>query len=464
MKQVMQESLLIKLPVIIGDFFWLNLSWFVALIIYPQPPYIAHSLEIFAFLNICYVPGLSWFGVVLSSRIVPYEEIIRRVFYVILCHVGFFIIIQTVWSYGILPLRLIGTFYISLTVLIMLWRYICRIVVTKTRGKGRNSRTVVIVGSKDNAREVYHEMVDNTSTGYRVLGFFTNHTEQRLPGKSPCLGGVEEVLPWLRKNHVNEVYCCLSTDRYEEEIFPIMDFCENNFIRFFYVPNLRNYMKRTMNLELLGNVPILYIREEPLQQATNRFIKRTFDIVVSSVFLCTVFPFVCLFVAIGTKFTSKGPVFFIQERNGENGRKFGCIKFRSMRVNAEADKVQATKNDPRKTRFGNFLRSSSIDELPQFINVLKGDMSIVGPRPHMLQHTEQYSKLINKYMLRHLIKPGITGWAQVTGYRGETNELSKMEGRVRRDIWYVENWSLLLDVRIMLKTVWNGLKRDANAY
>ena len=145
-------------------------------------------------------------------------------------------------------------------------------------------------------------------------------------------------------------------------------------------------------------------------------------------------------------------------------RTFGCIKFRSMRVNDEADRVQATKNDPRKTRFGSFLRKSSIDELPQFINVLKGEMSIVGPRPHMLQHTEQYSKLINKYMVRHLIKPGITGWAQVTGYRGETHSLSQMEGRVRRDIWYLENWSLLLDIRIIFMTVWNALRQDENAY
>ena len=207
----------------------------------------------------------------------------------------------------------------------------------------------------------------------------------------------------LKRHPVNEVYCCLSTDRYLEEIFPIMDYCENNFVRFYYVPNLRNYMKRAMNLELLGNVPILYIREEPLRQVSNRFVKRAFDVTVSGVFLCTLFPFVYLFVALGIKLTSKGPVFFIQERSGENGRTFGCIKFRSMRVNDEADRVQATKNDPRKTRFGSFLRKSSIDELPQFINVLLGDMSIVGPRPHMLKHTAEYSQLINKYMVRHFI-------------------------------------------------------------
>lgn len=322
MKQVMRESLLIKLPVIIGDLFLLNLSWILALTLYPQPACIARSLEIFACLNICFIPGLSWFGVILSSRIVPYEEIIRRVFYVVLCHLGFFVLIQTVWSYGLLPVHLMGTFYIVLTILLMLWRYTCRIVVKITRGHGRNARRVIIVGSKDNAVEVYHEMVDNTSTGYRVLGYFSNHDDHTLPDNTPCLGSVDEALPWLEAHPVNEVYCCLSTDRYAEEIFPIMDFCENNFVRFFYVPNLRNYMKRTMNLELLGNVPILYIREEPLRQASNRFIKRAFDVTVSSLFLCTLFPFIYIFVAIGTKLTSRGPVLFLQERSGENGQTF----------------------------------------------------------------------------------------------------------------------------------------------
>ena len=159
------------------------------------------------------------------------------------------------------------------------------------------------------------------------------------------------------------------------------------------------------------------------------------------------------------------PMHFAERTYGGKRRKvWEPLIHNLLFIRTSADRVQATKNDPRKTRFGSFLRKSSIDELPQFINVLKGEMSIVGPRPHMLQHTELYSKLVNKYMVRHLIKPGITGWAQVTGYRGETHELSQMEGRVRRDIWYLENWSLLLDIRIMLLTVWNALKRDENAY
>ena len=159
-----------------------------------------------------------------------------------------------------------------------------------------------------------------------------------------------------------------------------------------------------------------------------------------------------------------GPIFFKQNRNGLNDKEFYCYKFRSMKVNKEADTLQATKDDPRKTRWGNIMRKTNIDELPQFINVLLGDMSIVGPRPHMLKHTEEYSKLINKYMVRHFVKPGITGWSQVTGYRGETKELKDMEGRVIGDIWYIEHWSFWLDIYIIYKTVRNAIHGEKNAY
>ena len=193
-------------------------------------------------------------------------------------------------------------------------------------------------------------------------------------------------------------------------------------------------------------------------------IKRTFDFLFSLLFLCTLFPVIFLIVSAVIKTTSPGPIFFKQKRNGLNGKEFWCYKFRSMKVNKDADKVQATINDPRKTKFGNFMRKTNIDELPQFINVLLGDMSIVGPRPHMLKHTEEYSQLINKYMVRHFIKPGITGWAQVTGFRGETRELSQMEGRVKADIWYMEHWTFMLDLYIIYKTVANALRKDKQAY
>ena len=169
-------------------------------------------------------------------------------------------------------------------------------------------------------------------------------------------------------------------------------------------------------------------------------------------------------MAIAIKLSSPGPVFFKQKRSGLYGREFYCYKFRTMKVNVDADNLQATKDDPRKTRVGEFLRHTSIDELPQFINVFKGDMSIVGPRPHMLKHTEEYSKLIDTYMVRHAVKPGITGWAQVTGYRGQTEELWQMEGRVEKDIWYIEHWSFALDLKIMAFTVINAIKGEEQAF
>ena len=219
-----------------------------------------------------------------------------------------------------------------------------------------------------------------------------------------------------------------------------------------------------MYFNMLGNVPYLSLYNDPLLDVHNRILKRTFDIVVSSLFLCTVFPFIYIAVAIITKLTMPGPVFFRQKRNGLNGEEFYCIKFRSMKVNDDSDKVQCTKDDPRKTKWGDIMRKTNIDELPQFINVLKGDMSIVGPRPHMLKHTEEYSKLIDKYMLRHIVKPGITGWSQVTGFRGETKELSQMAGRVYGDIWYIEHWSFWLDLYIIYRTVANVIRGDKEAY
>ena len=239
----------------------------------------------------------------------------------------------------------------------------------------------------------------------------------------------------------------------------------NNVVHFYSVPNVSNYLHHRMYFNMIGSVPYLSFFRDPLSSSVqNRVIKRTFDIVFSLTFLCTIFPIVLLVVAVITKITMPGPLFFRQKRNGLNDKVFYCIKFRSMKVNDDADKVQATKDDPRKIKWGNIMRKTNIDELPQFINVLLGDMSVVGPRPHMLKHTEEYSQLIDKYMVRHFVRPGITGWSQVTGFRGETKELSQMEGRVKGDIWYIEHWTFWLDLYIIFKTIANAIRGEKEAY
>ena len=243
----------------------------------------------------------------------------------------------------------------------------------------------------------------------------------------------------------------------------ISKLCDHQVVRFFYVPVSVESIGLNLKREFLDDIEIYATYENPLQNSVNKALKRVFDIVLSLVFLvitALLFPIIYLII----KIQSPGPIFFKQLRTGLDGKDFYCLKFRSMHVNKDADRLQATKNDPRKFPFGNFMRKANIDELPQFWNVLKGDMSIVGPRPHMLAHTEQYSQLIDKYMVRHFVKPGVTGWAQVTGYRGETKELWQMEGRVKRDIWYMEHWSIWLDIRIIWLTIKTIFIHDKHAY
>lgn len=258
---------------------------------------------------------------------------------------------------------------------------------------------------------------------------------------------------------------CNLPNLHTPEIKQLVNYCDNHLIHFYSVPNVE-YSNGHMALQYVDDVPVFSIHYQPLLKPINRFIKRTFDILFAGLFVVCCFWWILLIVALITKITMPGPIFFCQKRNGQNGKEFTCLKFRSMRVreNAECDKHQATQNDPRVTKWGLIMRKTNIDELPQFLNVLKGDMSVVGPRPHMVKHNEEYSALINKYMARHFIKPGITGYAQVTGSRGETSELWMMEQRIKKDIWYMEHWSFFLDLKIIFKTITNilGTERGNN--
>ena len=222
-------------------------------------------------------------------------------------------------------------------------------------------------------------------------------------------------------------------------------------------------MTRTLSFGNIGAIPLLSVREEPLQRWLSRFVKRSIDLFLSGLVILFS-PFWFLPIAIAVKKSSPGPILFRQKRTGYMGRDFDCLKFRTMCVNKDSDTKQAERGDARITKVGAFLRRTSLDEFPQFFNVFKGDMSLVGPRPHMLKHTEDYSKLIDKYMVRHFIKPGITGWAQVNGYRGETKTLQQMEKRVEYDVWYLEHWNVFLDIKIILLTAFGVFKGDDNAF
>lgn len=463
-----RNNSIIKLCVLLGE---LCISCGLFYIFYLGAIYQGKDTELTATLPqvliiifLCYLVCCLQGGIVLHLRkIYPYQiimRVFRNVFY-------FSILSGTLLSVGKF-MNIYSLFFpiyiLTLFILLSIFRLVFRSILKGLRSKGKNLRYVVLVGSTSNNIEMYYELSDDPSTGYRVNGYFDDEPNPEMPSQCPYLGRPEEIPNYLKDNsYIHYLFCCLPSRR-SELIIQIINYCENHLVHFYSVPNLHNYLHNRVYFNMMGNVPYLSLRQDPLSRLENKILKRAFDIVFSLLFLCTLFPIILIIVTIVTKLTMPGPIFFKQKRNGLNDKEFYCYKFRSMKVNKEADTLQATKDDPRKTRWGNIMRKTNIDELPQFINVLLGDMSIVGPRPHMLKHTEEYSKLINKYMVRHFVKPGITGWSQVTGYRGETKELKNMEGRVIGDIWYIEHWSFWLDIYIIYKTVRNAIHGEKNAY
>ena len=355
---------------------------------------------------------------------------------------------------------LTGFFYV-------LWHLLVRWGIGRIRRKGSNNYTVAMVGSDPNMLQVCQFLTDSyTDEGYQVVGMFTDQPDE-IPEGVTNLGVPQDAIPYVIDHHdtLKEILCSLNPATETDYVNRLVSTCESQMVRFKYVPGMEGYPKRKMNISQLGSVNVISLHEEPLNTPLAKFIKRSADVVFSGLFLITLFPIIWLVCAIGIKLSSPGPVFFKQKRTGYEGKEFWCYKFRSMHASADADTKQAVKGDSRLFKFGEFLRKSSIDELPQFINVFRGDMSIIGPRPHMIHHTDIYSDLIGDYMIRHLAKPGITGWAQVNGCRGETKELAEMKERVEKDIWYIEHWSVELDVSIFFMTIWQILRHeDEKAY
>ena len=265
-------------------------------------------------------------------------------------------------------------------------------------------------------------------------------------------------------NGVKDLYVAVEPQRMSK-IHVLLQEADKQCLRLKFVPDIAGTLATPYTISYMGGeVPMIKLRHEPLEDMSNRFKKRAFDVLFSLLVIVFILSWLYPIIAVLIKLQSRGPVLFKQLRSGRNDEPFWCYKFRSMRVNKASDKVQATKGDSRITPIGQFLRKSSLDELPQFFNVLYGSMSVVGPRPHMLSHTEEYKAIITQFMVRHFMKPGITGWAQVNGFRGETKEDGAMEKRVQHDIWYLENWSGMLDVKIVFMTVINVLRGEENAY
>lgn len=450
----------------VGDFILLNLLLFATY--HAFKGYLSNEVEInmkaiWLVVNLCYGISVSIFGVRLADRVVGIETIIKNAFYIELLH---FILVNS--CFAILNITgvsrwVILIFSVLMCLLLVGWRVSLRLILKSYRKKGGNFINVVIIGAGEVAEQVYDEMRTDVSAGFNVLGYFDNNVKssESMP---KYLGSLQELPAFYNQTgRIDEIYYTLPITT-GQNFTPLVRFARMNMVNFFVVPDFSRILKRKIDLLFLDNIPLFKFSTEPLAVKHNRVIKRVLDIVFATGVIILTYPFLFLIIAPIIKLTSRGPVLFKQERTGLKGEDFVCYKFRSMSVNKEADKLQATKGDARITKIGAFLRKTSLDEMPQFINVLKGDMSVVGPRPHMTKHTEEYSQLIDKYMFRHMVKPGITGWAQVTGFRGETKDLKQMEGRVERDVWYIENWSVLLDIKIIINTVINAIVGEDNAY
>jgi putative colanic acid biosynthesis UDP-glucose lipid carrier transferase len=324
------------------------------------------------------------------------------------------------------------------------------------------TRKVVIVGYNSVAKKLAYSFTEKDGR-LSVEGYFEDPRHIHELSDRPIIGNIDECISYAINNRISEIYSTISPEA-NASIYDMAQTAEKSLIRFKFVPDLKLYVNRDIHLEYLDELPILSLRPEPLEDLGNSIRKRVFDILFSLVVIIFVLSWLTPLIAILIKLSSPGPVFFRQWRSGKDNKPFRVIKFRSLAVNEDAHTKQVTRGDSRITPLGKFLRKSNLDELPQFFNVLAGSMSVVGPRPHMLRQTETYSKILGQYMIRHFVKPGVTGWAQVSGFRGEIKREDQLRKRIEHDIWYLEHWNPWLDIRIIFLTLYITFKGDKNAF
>lgn len=320
---------------------------------------------------------------------------------------------------------------------------------------GGNFRNTVIVGKNRKTEQLEQFFKDRPEYGYQHQRTFD------IRGKDKV--AIEECFDYITNNEIDEIYSSVA-ELTNKELIQLIDFADNNLKILKFLPDNKEIYTKKLDFTYYGFLPILSLRKIPMEEPFNKFIKRLFDVVLSLVIIVGLLSWLTPILGFLIKIETKGPVFFKQKRNGLDYKEFYCYKFRSMTPNPLAHLYQATKQDERVTKVGRIIRKTSMDELPQFINVLKGEMSVVGPRPHMVSHTKMYAERIDKFMVRHFIKPGITGLAQVSGYRGEVETDNDIIKRVKFDIFYLENWSLLLDLKIVSQTVYNAIRGEEKAY
>ncbi len=362
------------------------------------------------------------------------------------------------------PAEIVVTWALLTPLTVLAFSIIIKMIVGSVQIVKAGNKKAIIIGANDLGGTLASRMNADEFSMTKVVGFFDNQASLPVLRDSevPLLGEMSDVAAYCKTHHVDNVYIALPMAN-QPRILQLLDDLRDTTVSIYFLPDLFLYDMIQARIDTVNGVPVVGVCETPFL-GLNGLVKRISDIVLSSIILVLISP-ILLALAIGVKLSSPGPVLFKQYRYGLDGSKILVYKFRSMKMHKEEGFVkQATKDDDRITPFGHFIRKTSLDELPQFINVFQGRMSIVGPRPHAVSHNEEYRKLIKGYMVRHMVKPGITGWAQVNGFRGETQTLDKMENRIRYDLDYLRHWSLYLDLWIILRTVMVVFRGDENAY
>jgi putative colanic acid biosynthesis UDP-glucose lipid carrier transferase len=406
---------------------------------------------------------ISWVGNIYHEKyILSFETQSRRTMH------GYFYWLVLVLLYVyfahqfLLSRKFIGVALIIYGALLIVNRFLLLLLRSYFKHHRLMMRKVMIIGYNNVAKKLA-SYLEEEGMNAQIVGFCEEEENVHELSNYPIIGSVYNSIAACRQHQVNEIYTTIAPE-HNAGIYRLIQDADQACIRFRIIPDMSYFVNRTVHINYLKDIPVLSLRQEPLGDPGNRIRKRLFDIVISLLIIIFVLSWLLPVLGLFIWLESSGPIFFRQQRTGKNKKVFNCLKLRSMRVNGNSDDVQATKDDSRLTRIGSFMRKRNLDEFPQFLNVLLGDMSIVGPRPHMLKHTYDYSRLTEKFMIRQFLKPGITGWAQIKGYRGEITNFEQLTERVEHDIWYMENWGLWLDVRIVFITIVHMITGDKNAY
>ena len=349
--------------------------------------------------------------------------------------------------------------FLSIISLITFFKFCIFLLLKKYRLKGKNYRNIILFGDVSSAKILENLFHNRNDLGYRFYGFFSDKTFK----SKKYLGLLKNGFNYVLENKIDEIYFD-SSQISESFLIKIRQFTENHKLELRLIPKNKAIYSKDYILEYFGIIPILKPKSLPFERIETHILKRIFDLFFASIVCLLVLSWLFPILWIIIKTDSKGPLFFKQKRDGIKGKQFYCYKLRSMKVNDESDIISASINDKRITKVGAFLRKTSLDELPQFYNVILGDMSVVGPRPHINIQTKKYVNEVKNYLVRNSVKPGITGLAQISGYRGEVVRKSDIENRVRLDIFYIENWSFFLDIKIIIKTIFNVFKDEEKAY